>query len=62
MNIDKCPYCGNIHNATCPKLKAIEYQADGTVKRVEFFTPNDYPPLQIGRDPLMDLNYRPKQD
>lgn len=32
-----CPYCGNMHTdgAMCPRVKAIEYHPDGTVKRVE---------------------------
>lgn len=35
-----CPHCGMIHQTTCPRIKAIEYNADGiTVKRVEFHTP-----------------------
>lgn len=34
-----CPYCGLIHNMTCPKIKAIEYYPDGTTKRVEFHGP-----------------------
>lgn len=43
-----CCWCGAIHGATCPRVKALEYHPDGTIKRVEFFTPNDYPPL-MGR-------------
>ena len=31
-----CSYCGNHHNGACPKVKAIEYHPNGTVKRVEF--------------------------
>jgi hypothetical protein len=36
-----CPYCsgphsGVIHGGPCPRVKAIEYHANGTVKRVEF--------------------------
>lgn len=36
-----CQYCGMIHGAKCPLVKAIEYE-HGMVKRVEFFAPNDY--------------------
>lgn len=39
----KCPYCGQpSHLAVCPTVKAIEYFADGMIKRVEFKTPSDY--------------------
>jgi hypothetical protein len=48
---DKCQYCGLIHEAKCPNVKAIEYHPDGTVKRVEFFAPNDYGPKLAGWDP-----------
>lgn len=35
----KCPHCGYIHTpdgGLCPRVKAIEYYPDGSVKRVEF--------------------------
>jgi hypothetical protein len=44
MTDQKCQYCGLIHGAKCPSVKAIEYNPDGSVKRVEFFAPNDYLP------------------
>ena len=31
-----CPHCGMFHTTTCPRIAAIEYHPDGTVKRVEF--------------------------
>lgn len=31
-----CGYCGCLHDGTRPKVKAIEYYPNGTVKRVEF--------------------------
>jgi hypothetical protein len=35
-----CPHCGMIHQTTCPRIKAIEYNQDGaTVKRIEFHAP-----------------------
>jgi hypothetical protein len=37
--MSSCPYCGLIHNTTCPKIKAIEYYPDGSTKRVEFHSP-----------------------
>lgn len=39
-----CPYCGLPHAGTCPRVKAIEYHPDGSLKRVEFHQP---PPVQI---------------
>jgi hypothetical protein len=40
-----CRWCGNLHQAYCPFVKAFEFQQDGTtIKRVEFLTPMDYPP------------------
>ena len=41
-----CPHCGSNHNtnAQCPKIKAIEYHENGTIKRVEYFAPKDYMP------------------
>jgi hypothetical protein len=38
--MNNCPHCGMIHQTTCPRIKAIEYNQDGvTVKRVEFHAP-----------------------
>lgn len=34
-----CPHCGKQHATTCPRVSAIEYAADGSVKRVELFPP-----------------------
>lgn len=36
-----CPYCSSafqavMHGGACPKVNAIEYHQNGTVKRVEF--------------------------
>jgi hypothetical protein len=31
-----CQWCGLMHKATCPRVSAIEYHQDGTIKRVEF--------------------------
>lgn len=35
----KCEHCGLIHDTTCPRIRAIEYHNDGTVKRIEFHAP-----------------------
>lgn len=40
--ITKCRWCGNFHGVQCPSVKAIEFFADGTVKRVEFKGAADY--------------------
>lgn len=42
-----CPYCGLVHPAKCPSIKAYEYDAMGKVKRIEFFGPNDYAPMVV---------------
>lgn len=36
-----CEHCGHAgtHAGACPKIKAIEYYADGSTKRVEYFEP-----------------------
>ena len=37
-----CPYCSGppstyvFHTGKCPKVKAIEYHPNGTIKRIEF--------------------------
>ncbi len=38
----KCDHCGLIHETTCPRIKAIEYNPDGTIRRLEFTVPADY--------------------
>lgn len=37
-----CQYCGTHHLYRCPQVKSIEYNQDGTVKKVEFITAADY--------------------
>lgn len=37
MFSNSCQHCGNWHSGICPKVKAIEYYNDGTIKRVEYF-------------------------
>lgn len=35
-----CPHCGGIHqDRTCPRIKAVEYHPDGSIKRIEFHEP-----------------------
>ena len=44
--IPQCPYCGGIphqHVGQCPSVKAIEYHEDGSIKRVEKWSPAPWP-------------------
>ena len=41
----RCDHCGGFHAAKCPLVKAYEYHPDGTLRRVEFYAPNDHGPL-----------------
>jgi len=34
-----CQYCGMTHKGTCPRIRAIEYHDNGTIKRIEFRSP-----------------------
>lgn len=34
--MNPCKWCGRLHLEVCPRVKAIEYHENGTVKRVEF--------------------------
>lgn len=47
----KCAWCGGFHPNKCPLVKAIEYHLDGSTKRVEFYTPKDYPEMKIAAGP-----------
>lgn len=31
-----CPFCQQYHTANCPKVKALEYWPNGTLKRIEY--------------------------
>ena len=50
--VSSCQWCGSTHTGMCPTVKAIEYHPDGTMKRVEFKTAADYPPLEMGPSPF----------
>ena len=54
-SLTKCQWCGNLHESKCPMVKALELHSDGTMKRVEFFAPNDYVPL---RGPYLPIDPR----
>lgn len=45
--VPACRWCGKHHDLIqrCPEVKAFEYHPNGTVKRVEFYSPNDYAPM-----------------
>lgn len=34
--MQSCRHCGAYHPGRCPRIKAIEYHKDGSVKRVEY--------------------------
>jgi hypothetical protein len=36
MSFQPCSHCGTYHTVPCPRIKAIEYHQDGTMKRVEY--------------------------
>lgn len=39
---EPCRWCGAMHpELRCPKIRAVEFHPDGTIKRVEFLTPAD---------------------
>lgn len=53
---EACGWCGGEHVGVCPKVAAIEYQADGqTVKAVHFFPPAGASVVQV---PETDDAYR----
>jgi len=37
--MEACPHCGMMHQTTCPRIRKIEYHADGTTKAIEFHAP-----------------------
>lgn len=39
--LHQCGHCGLMHAGPCPRVKAIEYYENGTVKRVEYHTPQN---------------------
>ena len=41
--MEKCGHCGMIHDSVCPRIKAIDYYPDGTIKRVEYGVPPQMP-------------------
>jgi len=56
-----CKYCNGTHAALCPMIKAIEYFENGTVKRVEFKTQQDYylQPIPMGGQHIPIPNITP---
>lgn len=42
---NQCGHCGYSHCGPCPRIKAIEYHPDGTIKRIEYVdAPRSYEP------------------
>lgn len=52
VQASQCQWCGMSHGALCPMVKAIEYHPNGTMKRVEFKSAADYPPIETGPAPF----------
>jgi hypothetical protein len=59
-NLGACGYCGSIHTGKCPTVKAFEYHPDGTIKRVEFYAPVDYRPIEGLSDFVMGPGSNPR--
>lgn len=59
-----CPYCETEHKGKCALVKAFEYHANGKIKRVEFYAPNDYSPTIFANlePPRQVLNPRSLRD
>jgi hypothetical protein len=49
-----CQWCGcGPHIGKCPEVKSLEYNADGTIKRIEFFSWADKcPPMSVPAAPM----------
>jgi hypothetical protein len=51
----KCRFCGKFHGVQCPDVRAIEYYENGSIKRVEYKTAQDFAqPWNIGNWPVGD--------
>lgn len=37
VTMSSCKHCEMIHGGVCPKIKAIEYYPDGSIRRVEYY-------------------------
>jgi heterodisulfide reductase subunit C len=37
--VPTCGHCGGCHAGACPRVKSIEYNPDGTVRKVEYHDP-----------------------
>jgi hypothetical protein len=33
----ECKHCGMLHQGTCPRISAIDYYPNGSIKRIEYF-------------------------
>ena len=53
-----CPHCNYGHVGTCPRIKAIEYHPDGTVKRIEFHEPQPITGVSLGNHPDVNPTFR----
>ena len=39
--MDKCSHCNLSHPGVCGRVKYIEYDENGTIRKVEFYPPGD---------------------
>lgn len=56
--VRNCPHCGIYHQTTCPRIRAIEYHQDGTIKRVEFHAPQPVTAIQAFNPNIAPTNGR----
>lgn len=47
-----CGHCGVYHSGPCPRVKAIEYYPNGTIKRVEYHAPQPVVSGTPSREPI----------
>lgn len=58
----KCQHCGGLHVRNCPRVKEVEYHADGSVKRVSYWPHGEWPEDQVlFLDDVQDAAATPKQ-
>lgn len=57
--IELCPYCAKEHEGICPRVAAINTDAEGRIVRVEFFQPTEpEAPLEIESDDMLRARLR----
>lgn len=54
----QCGHCGSYHTGACPRVRAIEYHPNGTVKRIEYHEPTPVQPIRLSADDLYEISQR----